>query len=1331
MPVLVSARRRERRFGRVAGRAAAAVLACMLLGSVLTVSPARGQVTPTVTIASSQTNVVEGTSITFTLTRSQAGGALVVALAVSEDGDVVSGAPPTSAAFGAGARTASVTVATADDRVVEGPSTVTATLLADATPPAEYTLGAAAAASVRVDDNDRARWTVTLTGGALSEGTNASATLTAGIANGVVFAEPQTVTLRLSGDAELGVDYTATSRGWPLAKPYRLTLPAGAASVTARISAVDDAHDESSESIVINAAVAGAPIGATLGATIADNDQSARMALTGLTATGTGRAMYPAFDPAIRHYAVGCADGGAVTVAAAAAATYRLSIAGSQRSTGRSHTVTLTGVSDERVVAIDLADAEGRLDSYYVHCVPSDFPVLTVTGAKASWGGLTAFSVAATGGGSDSFLVVIDSHGVPRFIRRIPATVRNFRPQLGGRHMWTYGKWVGRINNFRGGTMNTGEVVALDEHLVVQRRVTTTSKLAHTNLHDFVVRPNGNFILMAYEPAQRDLSAFTNPNTSQPYSTTEGTEDSVIQEVTPAGTEAFLWNSYDHLAIKDCLRHFFPRDYAHINSLQAVDKLIIGSFRGCSQVAAIDTATGDIAWLLGRSNLTPAEWQSRGGTAPLRIIGDPYGEFCGQHSARMISPTNLVLFDNGAFCQTDPDTGTATRDSSQFSRAVEYRIDTADATATFQRHHSLHNTFTRFSHRFGNVAVTGNGNWLISWGDSERISLASQRRPDVSVTEVDPTTNAEVWSLTVRQTDDPNAQLNRPLAVAAHPVREDQLRTGQASARIAWIEPTQVSATSAVATVFRSATANRSATAHVRWRTLPNGTWGNAVTVNGTDVNLPRLTAAAGYEVQASLDSAFPDTATQTASFTTLAAGTPEAVSLSGTTPGDRTLTVTWTAGSSAGVTGYDVRFIRSDTPNKADAQWSLLTRAWQPGDGSLRRTLTGLANGVSYDVAVRAVSAAGDGAWSRARSATPVRARPVGPPISTGPSGPSPGNGDSEAEAESDTALSGTTVVMANGWRPADMSVASVLAARTPGAVVVYVTDEGLPPPTLTLLDELRPAEVVIVGGTTAVPSRVRAQIRAALPRSGVARIAGQDRVDTAARVARRTLGSPADAGAVTLVVANGWSPPDISVAAALAARTPAAAVVFTQHDALPAAAATLLRDYRVTQAILIGGTGAIDSAVADRIAAHAPAVPILRIAGADRADTAAQAARRVLGNPSTARRSITLVMANGRSPADTGIAATLAGSVADSAVVYVENSTLPAPTTALIADYQPTALIIVGGAQAVSSSVQASAAATAPQHATITRISGESRFDTAAHVARRLLASLSDTAP
>ena len=99
-------------------------------------------------------------------------------------------------------------------------------------------------------------------------------------------------------------------------------------------------------------------------------------------------------------------------------------------------------------------------------------------------------------------------------------------------------------------------------------------------------------------------------------------------------------------------------------------------------------------------------------------------------------------------------------------------------------------------------------------------------------------------------------------------------------------------------------------------------------------------------------------------------------------------LTVAWSAPGNDGgadVTGYDLRYIRSDAPDKADANWTVRNSVWS--SGALRYTLGGLTNGVEYDIQVRAVNAAGRGEWSNSITGTP-QTIPAAPTIDSVVSG-------------------------------------------------------------------------------------------------------------------------------------------------------------------------------------------------------------------------------------------------------------------------------------------------------------------------------------------------------
>ena len=197
---------------------------------------------PAATVTAGTSPVSEGTAATFTVRLDPpAPEALTVAVAVTDSGAALSGTPPASVTFAREASSATLSVPTAGDRVVEGDSTVTATV----TPGTGYSVGTAASAAVVVRDDDTATFTVSAEPATIVEGE--SATLTVAVANGVTFAEAQTIALAASGTAS-ATDYSGV--------PPTLTLEAGASSATATLAAETDQEEEQAETVTVTASIA-------------------------------------------------------------------------------------------------------------------------------------------------------------------------------------------------------------------------------------------------------------------------------------------------------------------------------------------------------------------------------------------------------------------------------------------------------------------------------------------------------------------------------------------------------------------------------------------------------------------------------------------------------------------------------------------------------------------------------------------------------------------------------------------------------------------------------------------------------------------------------------------------------------------------------------------------------------------------------------------------------------------------------------------------------------------------------------------------------------------
>ncbi len=195
--------------------------------------------------------------------------------------------------------------------------------------------------------------------------------------------------------------------------------------------------------------------------------------------------------------------------------------------------------------------------------------------------------------------------------------------------------------------------------------------------------------------------------------------------------------------------------------------------------------------------------------------------------------------------------------------------------------------------------------------------------------------------------------------------------------------------------------------------------------------------------------------------------------------------------------------------------------------------------------------------------------------------------------------------VIVASGANFPDALSASALAgAYDAPLLLTYPT--SLPAAVADEIDLLGATRCFVVGGTPAVSAGVEASLKA-LGRLDVVRVAGADRYETAAEVARRTvdrLGPDYDGG---VFVARGDTFPDALAVAPLAWRS-RRPVVLTRPTALPNVTASVLDEIGATGAIVAGGTPAVSESVRLQVAAIVGSAT--RVSGSDRYATASSVA-------------------------------------------------------------------------------------------------------------------------
>lgn len=189
--------------------------------------------------------------------------------------------------------------------------------------------------------------------------------------------------------------------------------------------------------------------------------------------------------------------------------------------------------------------------------------------------------------------------------------------------------------------------------------------------------------------------------------------------------------------------------------------------------------------------------------------------------------------------------------------------------------------------------------------------------------------------------------------------------------------------------------------------------------------------------------------------------------------------------------------------------------------------------------------------------------------------------------------------VVVATADAYPDALAGAPLAAQN-DAPVLLTGRSGLHPAIRSEVERLGATKAFVLGGAGALSSKVDDDLRAAGIRA-VTRIAGRNRFETAQRIAARVGGT-----SVYLVEGNNADPargwPDAVAVSGLAAAQQRP-ILLTERDRFPSETRAALRTLKPTRVDIVGGTQAVNDAVAR--AADAEAGTVARIAGRTRYET------------------------------------------------------------------------------------------------------------------------------
>lgn len=189
-------------------------------------------------------------------------------------------------------------------------------------------------------------------------------------------------------------------------------------------------------------------------------------------------------------------------------------------------------------------------------------------------------------------------------------------------------------------------------------------------------------------------------------------------------------------------------------------------------------------------------------------------------------------------------------------------------------------------------------------------------------------------------------------------------------------------------------------------------------------------------------------------------------------------------------------------------------------------------------------------------------------------------------------------SVVIATAWQFPDALVGGPLATLL-GAPILLTQPDSLPPAVAAEITRLGATSAIVLGGTGAIGDGVIDDlVGLGLSRSQVVRIGGTDRYDTARLVAHRICDATGPGGRVAIAVGTNY--PDALSVSALAGRL-GMPIVLTPGGTLSPAAAEVIDTYAMTEALIVGGVGAVSATVEGQLPDP------VRIGGADRYETAA----------------------------------------------------------------------------------------------------------------------------
>jgi len=178
-------------------------------------------------------------------------------------------------------------------------------------------------------------------------------------------------------------------------------------------------------------------------------------------------------------------------------------------------------------------------------------------------------------------------------------------------------------------------------------------------------------------------------------------------------------------------------------------------------------------------------------------------------------------------------------------------------------------------------------------------------------------------------------------------------------------------------------------------------------------------------------------------------------------------------------------------------------------------------------------------------------------------------------------------TAYVATAYNFPDALAGAAAAGTRPGPVLLVNATGAINAATKAELVRLKPAHIVVLGGTGVVSASVFNLLKAYAPAGQIARYAGSDRYGTAASISAHTFAASCGC---SVYVSAGTDFNGALSAAAAAGTLKGPLLLVATTGAIPAATATELTRLKPAQIIVVGNTSEVSAAVYNLLAAYVP---------------------------------------------------------------------------------------------------------------------------------------------